>query len=333
MSQDLAQEPTADGSLRVMLAGARTKVARAVIVATGSSTRRRVGASLVIGEVEDGSLGGGELEAQAAASARALLAKLDADRASWPRALIATAQGPILGQHSAGVMHVLVEAFGPIELDRMRRLLGAAPAHALLARPMQPGIEPIVVAAGGGPGAGPGPEPLGPLLELMESNPETRLALSDRVPDAGSWLIERLAPPRIAFHIHGPGDVAQALLRVLQGTPFTVVMHKPSEELSPQVAREPGAFHAVLTGSHERDVEVCRQLLAANRFGYVGLIGSKLKREGLIARLAQLGIGPEQSARVSCPIGLPEVKGKEPGVIAIAIAAEAIARLRKTVRS
>ena len=46
------------------------------------------------------------------------------------------------------------------------------------------------------------------------------------------------------------------------------------------------------------------------------------------ARLAELGHAAESIDRIDCPIGLPGVAGKEPAVIAIAVAAALVPQLQ-----
>jgi xanthine/CO dehydrogenase XdhC/CoxF family maturation factor len=58
------------------------------------------------------------------------------------------------------------------------------------------------------------------------------------------------------------------------------------------------------------------------------MIGSRAKRAQLARRLAERGLPPGAIERVTCPIGaapgLP--RGKHPGTIAVAVAAEILAR-------
>ncbi|MES2955822.1 MAG: XdhC family protein, partial [Pseudomonadota bacterium] len=55
---------------------------------------------------------------------------------------------------------------------------------------------------------------------------------------------------------------------------------------------------------------------------YIGLIGSKTKWATFRHRLEARGFTPAELAHVTCPIGLPGITGKEPEVIAIAVAAQ-----------
>ena len=55
--------------------------------------------------------------------------------------------------------------------------------------------------------------------------------------------------------------------------------------------------------------------------GGIGLIGSSAKWTSFQAMLAANGHAPEAIARITCPIGQPGITGKEPAVIAVAVAA------------
>jgi xanthine dehydrogenase accessory factor len=52
---------------------------------------------------------------------------------------------------------------------------------------------------------------------------------------------------------------------------------------------------------------------------FVGVIGSATKRARFLARLKAAGV---DAARLTCPIGLPGITGKQPDVIAIAVLAQ-----------
>ncbi|MBS0499254.1 MAG: XdhC family protein, partial [Proteobacteria bacterium] len=52
------------------------------------------------------------------------------------------------------------------------------------------------------------------------------------------------------------------------------------------------------------------------------LIGSKTKWATFRHRLSARGFSEAEQARVTCPIGIPGITGKEPEVIAVATAAQ-----------
>jgi len=83
-----------------------------------------------------------------------------------------------------------------------------------------------------------------------------------------------------------------------------------------------GADLVVMTHSHSLDQEIIDAALKKGTHRFLGLIGSRTKRERILRRLAEQGRTQEQLERVTCPIGLPGIGGKEPSVIAVAVAAQ-----------
>ena len=90
------------------------------------------------------------------------------------------------------------------------------------------------------------------------------------------------------------------------------------------LAAPAGALHAVMTASHEQDYAIVRALLGTPAPRFVGVIGSALKRQRMLDRLAQDGLPEAARARLVCPIGLPGIRAKSPRAIAVAIAAQAL---------
>ena len=64
------------------------------------------------------------------------------------------------------------------------------------------------------------------------------------------------------------------------------------------------------------------QILQRGDFGFFGLIGSRSKRMRFIHHFQRRGIGDAAIARMTCPIGVPGIEGKEPEVIAIGVVAQ-----------
>ena len=88
----------------------------------------------------------------------------------------------------------------------------------------------------------------------------------------------------------------------------------------------PGAFYLVLTHDHDLDLRITEAILKRADFAYLGLIGSKTKRQRFIHRFEQRGIDPEAIARMTCPIGIEGLSGKEPERIAVAVLAQLLLR-------
>lgn len=89
----------------------------------------------------------------------------------------------------------------------------------------------------------------------------------------------------------------------------------------------PGAFYLVLTHEHDLDLRITEAILKRGDFGYLGLIGSKTKRQRFFHRFDQRGIPAALVERITCPIGVPGIPGKEPELIAVAVVAQLLQRL------
>jgi Xanthine and CO dehydrogenases maturation factor, XdhC/CoxF family len=82
-------------------------------------------------------------------------------------------------------------------------------------------------------------------------------------------------------------------------------------------------FVAILTRGHSFDTEVLGQALTTSA-GYIGMIGSRRKREAVYETLLTNGFSQTDLDRVYCPIGLA-IGSETPEEIAVSIVAELIA--------
>jgi xanthine dehydrogenase accessory factor len=164
-------------------------------------------------------------------------------------------------------------------------------------------------------------------------------SLADSRPD--TWT---LAAPRFALQLYGAGHVGRAIVRLLEGIPCHVSWidardgEFPREPSAPHIQRicsepveaevasaPPGACFLVLTHSHALDQAITEAILRRGDFAYLGLIGSKTKRARFLHRFEARGITPDVLSRLTCPIGVPGIVGKEPEVIAVAVVAQLLA--------
>ena len=74
-------------------------------------------------------------------------------------------------------------------------------------------------------------------------------------------------------------------------------------------------------------VACLQRLRTRDDLPYVGLIGSKTKWATFRRRLEARGFSQDEMARITCPIGVPGIGGKEPEVIAVAVAAQLLQSL------
>jgi xanthine dehydrogenase accessory factor len=95
----------------------------------------------------------------------------------------------------------------------------------------------------------------------------------------------------------------------------------------------PGAFYLVMTHEHDLDLRLTEAILRRGDFGYLGLIGSRTKCQRFHHRFEQRGIDSALIERITCPIGVAGIEGKQPEVIAVAVAAQLLQQLGPAGRS
>ena len=148
--------------------------------------------------------------------------------------------------------------------------------------------------------------------------------------------------PRFFLQLYGAGHVGRAIVRLLSSIPCDVqwIDERESEfpidePLPPHIERvcvdqvegevdvaPAGACYLVLTHSHAQDMRIAEAILRRGDFGYLGMIGSKTKRARFLHRYEERGIPAATLGRMTCPIGVAGIEGKEPEVIAIAVVAQ-----------
>jgi xanthine dehydrogenase accessory factor len=83
-----------------------------------------------------------------------------------------------------------------------------------------------------------------------------------------------------------------------------------------------------MTHDHAEDYALCDAVLRLPQpLGSIGLIGSAAKWTRFQAQLADAGHSPAAIGQIICPIGQPGIAGKDPAVIAVAVAAALLATL------
>ncbi len=82
------------------------------------------------------------------------------------------------------------------------------------------------------------------------------------------------------------------------------------------------SYVVIVTRGHSYDRAVLEQALGTDA-GYIGMIGSRRKRDALYQKLREGGVNDDQLARVHCPIGLP-IEAETPEEIAVSILAELV---------
>lgn len=219
-----------------------------------------------------GTVGGGHLEFDAIARARAALSGADLEpEVRYPL-------GPGLGQCCGGVVWLRFEHVAVGE-DLAARLPGGA-------------TRPVALFGAGHVG-----------LAIARMARELPLALN--------WLDSRADP--------FPPEPLPAGWRREAVDPIA--------DAVPDLA--PGSVVLIMSYSHAEDFNLVAACLKRQRergdLAFIGMIGSRTKWASFRHRLQARGFSAAELDQVVCPIGVPGVAGKQPGVIAVAVLAQILA--------
>lgn len=304
---------------------AREAAVLVTVVRAEGSVPREAGARMLVDPARlYDTIGGGHLEYVAAATAREMLACAPGELAA-ERRLQRIPLGPALGQCCGGVAWL---AFERVEPD-------AAAHFAALRERLRAGR--------GCRRRLPLDSTDAPRLEDEDEDAEDCSANDTRLTqDAHGlrWLDAHLAPPAAQLYLFGAGHVGAALVRVMAPLPCAITWVDEREDLFPSALpanvrieatdvpeaviaeAPPRASFLVMTHSHALDQRLAEAILRRERFGWFGLIGSKTKRAQFERRLLERGIPAARLEDMTCPIGIAGITGKEPAVIAVAVAAQ-----------
>lgn len=145
-----------------------------------------------------------------------------------------------------------------------------------------------------------------------------------------------------SVYLFGVGHVGSALATALAPLPFSLQLYDNRKDKitnsvlaysDPVVAVSKAPKHTlflVMTHDHSLDYALVSAVLKREDFAFLGLIGSKTKRARFMSRLAKDGFSDAQLSRLTCPIGIESIQGKEPEIIAASVAAQLLQKLGDT---
>lgn len=344
-------EDTLEARAAALLAEGEPLVLVTVVSRTGSAPREAGTRALQTRNGFEGTVGGGLLEARAMEAARNSLASGLSARVSCDMSGFTPNSDMICG----GGMEVLCEVLAPrqaamfalaaevlrlggkgawlVELRRdgvslhdvaetpLRRLfVDALPEFAVQTEGVTVGLDAVQ-----------------PLLDTRKGRP----GLVDV--DGHIFYVEPLDAPPVLL-LCGGGHVSLEVARLAHSCGFVVDVVDDREEFS-NAGRFPMARHcrvlpgyenlvqtcdigrrhfvAIITRGHSFDREALAQALTSHA-QYVGMIGSRTKREQVYAALRKQGVPDAELAAVCCPIGL-SIEAETPQQIAVSIVAELLA--------
>ena len=326
-----------------------------VVSRTGSAPRDAGTRALQTRNGFEGTVGGGLLEARAMEAARGSLASAVSARVSVDMTGFAPNSDMICG----GAMEVLCEVLSPRQAEvfafaaQVLRKGGkgvwivelrddGVSLHGEVENPVRhlyiDSLPDEAMTEDALPaGVGLGLDGLQPLLDARKNKP----GLVEH--EGHLFYVEPLAAPPVLL-LCGGGHVSLEVARLAHACDFVVDVVDDREEFSNAVrfpmARQclvlPGYenlvqscgigrrhYVAIITRGHSFDREVLAQALTSHA-QYVGMIGSKTKREQVYAALRKQGVPHAELAAVCCPIGL-SIEAETPQQIAVSIVAELLA--------
>ncbi len=329
-------------------------VVRAAIVTQEGSAPRTAGASMLVFPDRGawGTVGGGLVEARVLEAAAEVLAS------GTPRIM----DFDLTGEMAAGAdmicggsLRVFVERLDP-DMAALFLILQArlsAGERCLLATPLEPGSDRVLLAADGrriGPAlpalpvgsAGSGRATNAACRTLARAGADIQAPVCVTVERVRYFLEPCQGRPRL--FLIGAGHVSRATAQVASLAGFSVIVLDDRPDFANR-ERFPTAFEVavipsldtclagrtitsrdlmvVVTRGHLHDASVLAQTLATPA-GYVGMIGSRRKRDAIYDRLRATGVTETDLARVYAPVGL-DIGAETPEEIAISIVAELIA--------
>ncbi|MDJ0666911.1 MAG: XdhC family protein [Desulfobacterales bacterium] len=157
-----------------------------------------------------------------------------------------------------------------------------------------------------------------------------------------SYVIESIRPPDTIYLV-GAGHVAQEIAALARQVGFRLWVFDDRPEFA-NPARFPeaeeiricpgfrnvfdgsgitaGSYIVIVTRGHRFDKEVLAQALRTGA-GYIGMIGSRRKKEHIFKDLIEEGFEPSALDQVFCPIGLP-IEAETPAEIGVSVVAQLI---------
>lgn len=177
------------------------------------------------------------------------------------------------------------------------------------------------------------------LAKLTEG--PAKIAIHAEVLDGQRFLVEPIRPTGIVY-IFGAGHVSQKIAPLVETVGFrTVVLDDRAEYANrerfpapaeivvlesfdrlPALEIDGDSYVVIVTRGHLHDKTVLEWSLRTDA-GYIGMIGSRRKRDKVYAALAEQGFGERDFRRVHSPIGT-DIGAETPEELAVSIVGELI---------
>ncbi|GAB1692422.1 xanthine dehydrogenase accessory protein XdhC [Krasilnikovia sp. M28-CT-15] len=172
----------------------------------------------------------------------------------------------------------------------------------------------------------------GTVTVLLEPLPVTPAVAVFGVGHVGLELARILARHDLDLHLVDtrPEQLADERLAVLADAVARVHVHRLAVLPEIVLGELPAGTHVlIMTHDHAEDFALCDAVLRGGDFGSIGLIGSAAKWARFRTRLAAHSHDAATVARITTPIGIPGIRGKEPATIAVSVAADLLRTIER----
>lgn len=127
-----------------------------------------------------------------------------------------------------------------------------------------------------------------------------------------------------------PSQLTTEVLSVLDDAQARVHTHQVPVLPELVLGELPAGSHVlVMTHDHAEDAALMDAALRTTHLASIGLIGSSAKWTRFRKKLLAEGHDEQTLARITTPIGAPELAGKQPAVIAVSVAADLLKRFQR----
>ena len=321
----------------------------ATIISHRGSAPRKTGSKMIISPsgATEGTIGGGVLEAKVIEKA---VGNFKTPISELIRFSLTADDAAAMGMECGGEVDVLMELVLPTEENKTLfskwtdDIKNKQNSLMLTAVPQAP-VSPEDISRGiwtkAGTAAGvlpPGTDSIEDQLRALEKQKIAQLIAVN----GGFVMVEPALVPK-ALYIYGAGHVAIPTAEFAAKVGFDVCVMDDREEFADpdrfdgaidaraipsfeqalsDISIEAHDFIVIVTRGHLHDKIVLAQALRTNA-AYIGMIGSRKKRDTIYTALLDEGFCQADIDRVKCPIGL-SIKAQTPEEIAISIVAELI---------
>jgi xanthine dehydrogenase accessory factor len=321
------------------------KVVLATVIQQSGSAPRKGGAQMVIREDGSfvGSIGGGRLEADVLSEARTVMTEGAAKVLAFHLTGTEVAETEMI---CGGDVEVFIEPLSPGLTDLYAQLLElqkrgeeAVLATVIGERPIQEGmVQKGLISAEG--------ESIGPMALDHKALQAAQEVINERkvrlIPYQKGRLYLEPIFSEPTLYIFGAGHISRYIAPVAQMVGFQVVVvddrtefanreHFPQadeiwveeyEGVGKKIEPDEQTYMVIVTRGHMFDYTVLKQVLPLE-CRYIGMIGSRRKRDLIYTQLIQAGHTQEELDRIHAPIGL-NINAETPEEIAVSIVAELI---------